>query len=129
MAKLYEIVIFTASLSKYANPLINKLGIKRNIDFRLFRQHCTFHQGMYIKDMEWLGRNLEDIIILDNSPISYLFQPDNGMPIKNWYDDRQDTELLDYIHILEKLATCDDVTKYLPQIHGFQNNIDFMRAR
>jgi len=33
---LYEIVIFTASLSKYANPVINKLGISKYVDFRLF---------------------------------------------------------------------------------------------
>lgn len=73
MAELYEIVIFTASLSKYANPLINKLDPKHHTDFRLFRQHCTFHQGMYIKDMERIGRDCKNVILLDNSPISYIF--------------------------------------------------------
>lgn len=96
MSEIYEIVIFTASLAKYANPVINKLGIHKYVDHRLFRQHCTFHQGMYIKDMERLGRNISDVILLDNSPISYIFQPENGMPIKNWYDDRQDIELVLY---------------------------------
>lgn len=59
---------------------------------------------MYIKDMERLGRSIEDVILLDNSPISYIFQPDNGMPIKNWYDDLNDKELFAYIPILEKLS-------------------------
>ena len=73
MSLYYEIIIFTASLAKYANPVINKLGIHKYVDDRLFRQHCTFHQGMYIKDMERLGRNISDVILLDNSPISYIF--------------------------------------------------------
>jgi carboxy-terminal domain RNA polymerase II polypeptide A small phosphatase len=64
---------------------------------------------MYIKDMERLGRKISDIILLDNSPISYIFQPENGMPIKNWYEDRDDTELLQYGKVLERLAFVDDV--------------------
>ncbi len=84
---------------------------------------------MYIKDMAWLGRDLKEIILLDNSPISYLFQPENGMPIKNWYDDRSDTELSCYVPILEKLAYVDDVRKYLLDMHGPVNNICFKKAR
>jgi len=51
------------------------------------------------------------------------------MPIKNWYEDRSDTELSSYIPILEKLAYVDDVRNYLSQMHGMFNNIDFARAR
>lgn len=44
LAKYYEIVIYTASLSKYADPLIDILDSKitKVIDYRLFREHCTF---------------------------------------------------------------------------------------
>lgn len=51
------------------------------------------------------------------------------MPIKNWYEDRSDTELSSYIPILEKLAYVDDVRNYLSGMHGMFNNIDFARAR
>lgn len=43
MARHYEIVIFTASLSKYANPLLDKLDPYNYIRSRLYREHCTFH--------------------------------------------------------------------------------------
>lgn len=76
-----------------------------------------------------LGRNIRDVILLDNSPISYLFQPENGMPIKNWYDDKSDTELSCYIPILEKLAYVNDVRHYLDDMRGTMNNIDFGKAR
>jgi carboxy-terminal domain RNA polymerase II polypeptide A small phosphatase len=75
LSKFYEIVIYTASLSKYADPLIEILDSKptKIIDYRLFREHCTFFQGVFIKDMSLIGRPLSDAIIIDNSPTSYAF--------------------------------------------------------
>jgi len=60
---------------------------------KLFREHCTFYRQQFVKDLSRLGRKMKDIIIVDNSPIAYLFQPENAMPIKSWFDDKQDQEL------------------------------------
>lgn len=68
MAKYYEVVIFTASLSKYADPLMDILDEKRVAPQRLFREHCTFHNGIFVKDMSKIGRSLKDSLIIDNSP-------------------------------------------------------------
>jgi RNA polymerase II subunit A small phosphatase-like protein len=65
MARIFEVVIFTASLSAYANPLINQLDTSRHVSHRLFREHCTSLNGMFIKDMKKLGRHLKDVIIVD----------------------------------------------------------------
>ena len=73
MSHLYEVVIFTASLSKYASPLIDKLDIGNYKFPKLFREHCTFHSNTFVKDLSLLGRDLKDIIILDNSPTAYMF--------------------------------------------------------
>ena len=40
---------------------------------------------------------MNDVIIIDNSPQSYMFQHENGMPILSWYEDRSDTKLLELI--------------------------------
>jgi len=37
-----------------------------------------------------LGRSMKDVIIVDNSPVAYLFQPENAMPAVSWYDDPND---------------------------------------
>ena len=84
---------------------------------------------MYVKDMARMGRKLKDVILLDNSPISYIFQPENGMPIKNWYDDRSDRELELYCDILEMLSKVSDVWHFLPFIQGTNNNIDIRKAK
>jgi RNA polymerase II subunit A small phosphatase-like protein len=73
MSQFYEIVMFTASLSKYAEPLYNKLDTKRVSSTLLYREHCTFYNGLFVKDMSKLGRNLADVIIIDNSPTSFMF--------------------------------------------------------
>lgn len=51
MAKYFEVCIFTASLSKYADPLMNMMDPKGYTTVRLFREHCTFINGVFVKDM------------------------------------------------------------------------------
>lgn len=65
--------------------------------------------------MTRLGRDLRDIIILDNSPSAYMFQPENGMPILSWYEDKSDTKLMDLVPCLKLLSqrTIDDVRPIL----------------
>ena len=72
MNKLFEIVIFTASLSKYASPLLDILDKNNVCSYRLYREHCTFINGAFIKDLKRLNRNLKEVIMVDNSPIAYI---------------------------------------------------------
>jgi RNA polymerase II subunit A small phosphatase-like protein len=106
-SKHYEIVIFTASLSKYADPLLDKLDIHNVIEHRLFRESCVIEGTAYVKDLRKLNRKLKDTIIVDNSPPSYLFQPANAVPIASWFDDKSDTQLLDFCPVIE--TTMKDV--------------------
>jgi RNA polymerase II subunit A small phosphatase-like protein len=43
MQKYYELIIYTASLSKYADPLMDILDEQRCCSGRLFREHCTYY--------------------------------------------------------------------------------------
>jgi TFIIF-interacting CTD phosphatase-like protein len=52
---------------------------------------------------------MRDVIIIDNSPSSYQFQPENAVPSVSWYEDKADTQLLDYIPMLKALASVEDV--------------------
>ncbi|KAK9475903.1 HAD-like domain-containing protein [Lipomyces japonicus] len=107
VGELYEIVVFTASVSKYGDPLLDQLDIHGVVHHRLFRESCYNHQGNYVKDLSQLGRRLEDVIILDNSPASYVFHPQHAIPVSSWFSDVHDNELLDLIPFLEDLAGGD----------------------
>jgi len=100
-AKHYELVVFTASLGKYANPLLDMLDKENLITHRLFRESCVFHKNAYVKDLSKLGRRLEDIIFIDNSALSYAFQPNNAIPITSWFNDRSDRELQALLPVLQ----------------------------
>ncbi|KAJ3300101.1 hypothetical protein HK104_004570 [Borealophlyctis nickersoniae] len=105
----FEIVVFTASLAKYADPVLDMLDKCKVVKHRLFREACIHHKGNYVKDLSMLGRDLKDVIIIDNSPASYIFHPTNAIPISTWFNDPNDTELLDLIPFLEDLKMVDDV--------------------
>lgn len=60
-----------------------------------------------------MGRPMKDIMLLDNSGNSYLFQPENALPIVSWYDNMSDQILFDYIPILQGLSVTNDVREVL----------------
>lgn len=101
VAKHYEVVVFTASLSVYANPLLDILDENKVVSHRLFRESCVLHGQAYVKDLSKIGRKMKEMIIVDNSPLSYAFQPTSAIPITSWFDDRNDTELKDLLPVLK----------------------------
>lgn len=68
-------------VGQYADPvadLLDQWGVFRA---RLFRESCVFHRGNYVKDLSRLGRELNNVIIVDNSPASYIFHPENAVSL------------------------------------------------
>lgn len=109
MGKIYEIVVYTASLSKYADPLLDKLDIHNVITARLFREHCVYFQGHYVKDMSLLNRPIHECIIVDNSPMSYAFHPENAIPCGTYIDSPHDKEMWQLADFLESISKVSDV--------------------
>ncbi|ORY00678.1 NIF-domain-containing protein [Basidiobolus meristosporus CBS 931.73] len=113
VSKYYEVVVFTASLSKYADPVMDLLDTGRVVKHRLFREACSNHGGSFVKDLSLLGRDLDSVIIVDNSPTSYLLHPSNAVPVSSWFNDLHDSELLDLGPFLQDIHDVEDVTVIL----------------
>ena len=119
----YEVVIFTASLSQYANPLLDYIDKSKKCSFRLYREHCcSYNNGFtncFTKDLKKLDRDMKNLIIIDNNPRSYILNKENGLPIKTWVDDINDNELIKLIPYLEFLGNelITDVRPILSQIN------------
>ncbi|KAJ7536336.1 hypothetical protein O6H91_12G065300 [Diphasiastrum complanatum] len=113
MGKIFELVVFTASLRKYACPLLDNLDLKSAIKHRLYRESCRQHAGGLVKDLSVLGRNLPRVIIIDNNPQSYALQPENAIPISSFIDDPKDRELTNLIPFLNSLSKVNNVIEAL----------------
>eukprot|EP00190_Bangiopsis_sp_CCMP1999_P007461 CAMPEP_0198726290 /NCGR_PEP_ID=MMETSP1475-20131203/3392_1 /TAXON_ID= ORGANISM="Unidentified sp., Strain CCMP1999" /NCGR_SAMPLE_ID=MMETSP1475 /ASSEMBLY_ACC=CAM_ASM_001111 /LENGTH=314 /DNA_ID=CAMNT_0044488197 /DNA_START=180 /DNA_END=1124 /DNA_ORIENTATION=- len=109
VCKWYEVVIFTASLSLYANPVCDRLDPNNEMPYRLYREHCVLIGGCYVKDLSKLGRPAEKTIIIDNSALSYCLQPEQAIPISNFVSDMRDRELDEILNVLEKARNLKDV--------------------
>ncbi|XP_057465865.1 uncharacterized protein LOC130755518 isoform X2 [Actinidia eriantha] len=110
VAEMFEIVVFTASQSIYAEKLLDILDPVGNlISHRAYRESCIFSDGSYTKDLTVLGVDLAKIAIIDNSPQVFRLQVNNGIPIKSWFDDSSDCALISLLPFLETLIGADDV--------------------
>lgn len=121
LSNYYDIIIFTSSLQIYADTVINKLDRFNVIKAKLFRDDCILKDEVYLKDLKKFGKDLKDVVIIDNSPLSYELNQDNGIPIDTWYEDLSDRELLKMIPFLKYLSKVHDVR---PVIKKVVNNFD-----
>ena len=114
VCKWYNLVVFTASVQEYADPVIDWLESERKFfSARYYRQHCTFRHGAFIKDLSSVEPDLSKVMILDNSPLSYMFHQDNAIPIQGWINDPTDNDLLHLVPLLEGLQYVSDVRALL----------------
>jgi TFIIF-interacting CTD phosphatase-like protein len=56
VGELFEVVVFTASLDKYANPVLDLLDRNNSVHYRLFREACVLNEGSLVKDLTRLVR-------------------------------------------------------------------------
>ena len=102
---IYEIITFTAGTKDYADNILNQLDINNNIfKYRLYRQHTSILGCNVYKDLSKIGRDLNKTIIIDNLRENFKMQPNNGIFIKTWTSDVNDTQLRDLKKILKAIV-------------------------
>ena len=115
--KKYHVVIYTASHQSYADSVLNYLDpFKEIFEYRLYRNNCTSvvyeDNTYYIKDLRiFKGISLKDIVIVDNSVLSFALHLNNGVPILPYYSGREEQELQYLRKLLLKLAEYEDISQ------------------
>ncbi|KAK1698787.1 hypothetical protein QYE76_015484 [Lolium multiflorum] len=113
VAEMFDIVVFTASISSYADQLLDILDPGRLISGRYYRDSCLSLGGKYLKDLTIIEANLMKVAIIDNTPEVFRLQVNNGIPINTWSSDPYDTSLLELIPFLETLSVAKDQWRML----------------
>ena len=112
-SKNFDLIVFTASDQQYADAIINYIEKdKKYFKMRLYRNNCIFIEpGLYIKDLRIFNsiKDLENIIILDNSLFSFANQLNNGILITSFFDDKNDTFLDSVKEYLEYIKNEKDI--------------------
>lgn len=87
---------------------------------------------MFVKDLRIIhDRELKDIVIVDNSIVSFAFQLSNGVPISSFTGQENDEELLFMVTLLEEIYCFEDIRPQLEsrfklqelmRLHGDKHN-------
>ena len=114
LAPYYHITVFTASIRRYADAVIDLIDTHSSVTQRLYRSNCVRDdKGQLVKDLSAVGKSRKRVVIVDNSPFAYSRNEDNAIPISTWYDEQSDTELRSLIPLLLALRNVDDVRTVL----------------
>ena len=81
----------------------------------LYRNHCVQCDvdgiKFYVKDLDTLNEkyNLKDVVIIDNSVLSFAYHLNNGIPIVPYIEQKEDSQLIMLAYYLLSISHYDDL--------------------
>lgn len=78
LSQYYELVLFTSVPVAMADPVIKKLDPFHIIQWPLFREATKYENGEYIKDLNYLNRPLDKVIMIDTKAAHVKNNPNNA---------------------------------------------------
>lgn len=113
----FELVTFTAGEQHYGSTVLGNIDPHQTlIKHRFFRHNCTqLGDHLYTKDLSNLNRPLSRVVLVDNNPICFLPNPENGVPVNSFYAQEEDTTLKSLMAFLDHLNGHVDVRPVLQQ--------------
>lgn len=122
LAQYYEIVLYSPSIDAIADPVVTSLDKTGCIMHRLYRESTHYKNGVHVKDLNRLNRNVNRMVVLDDDAEALQFNPDNLIRVKPYEDpsDRTDNTLERITPFLIEIARqgCNDVPSLLRQYRG-----------
>ncbi|KAF7308717.1 Mitochondrial import inner membrane translocase subunit TIM50 [Mycena chlorophos] len=105
ISQFYEVVIFTTQNFYTAAPILDKLD-RYNffIAHRLYREATRSINGKIVKDLSYLNRPLNTVILLDTDADHASTHPENAIIIPKWNGDPNDKGLIAMIPFLESIG-------------------------
>jgi len=122
MAQYYEIVLYSPSIDGIADPVVNELDKQGCIMHRIYRDGTYYHNGVHVKDLSKLNRNINRMIVIDDDMAEVQFNPENVVRVKPYTDpnNRTDNTLARITPFLIEIAreNHSDIPVLLSQYQG-----------
>lgn len=134
LSRYFELILFTAGTKTYAKAVASKIQQSETFfDHIISREFCiqNFQCKYFAKDLNILleGRELKDIIIVDNRAESFAYQIKNGIPIPDYEGNKEDEELAVLTEYLLSFRNEKDVRNKIVKDFGLSKLIDKQRCR
>lgn len=105
---LFDLILWTIAKKDYADEMINNIEKdKKYFTARLYRDHASYKNNIYVKDLSNLGRPLDKIIIIDDKESNFSLQRSNGILIRPFHGTKKECQndyvLMDLYNILTKI--------------------------
>jgi len=125
VSEKYETHIFTAAMEIYAKPVLKMLDPHGTIFTQCwFRQSCRLDSNLraYVKNLApaWGGDKLKRTVLVDNNPLSFLANPENGILVSSFFNDPKDVTLPAVLELLHELNEEEDVRPILDSRFGLK---------
>ncbi|KRY29309.1 CTD small phosphatase-like protein 2 [Trichinella spiralis] len=102
------IMVFSFGSESYVNEIRNLIDPNGEYFDEVFsRNSCTKYCNLYGKDLAKTGADLKRTVLIDDRTQSFLFQPHNGILIRPWTGQEDDTELVKMEKLIMELTEED----------------------
>ena len=131
MGQHYELVIFGTEDSNFVEEVCGKLDqFDMNIKYKLGKEATRLVNGHYVKDLDFLNRDLRNVICIDYNPDNVAYNPHNVIVLPEFTGDGKDRELLQSIVFLKELSKPEvrDVRKELEKWGNYRPYIKFYKS-
>lgn len=137
LSKIYEIVIF----SNEDLGIIEEISLaldpsQKYINSKLGKESIRIYKGRSIKDLNYLNRNLSNVVVLDFDLDNVQLHPNNTVIVPEFSGDGKDRELLYLLVFLKEMGKSDikdirdEIKKwgnYKPYLKYYESNPKFNR--
>ena len=130
MSEIFTLVLYTAGTSDYAIKAMDIVDPSRKyIKKILSREQCIDLHSLFLKDLRLGavdGVDLENVLLVDNYIHSFAMNLEQGIPIKPFYGDSQDRELLHLLDLLSHAVNFPSFQLFLKTHCGFLDFFNFL---
>ena len=137
LSQIYEIVIFSNEDTGIVEEISNALDpTQKFISSKLGKEAIRIYKGKPIKDLSYLNRNLNNVIVLDCNIDNVPLHPNNTIIVPEFKGEGKDRELLYLIVFLKEMGKPSVIDirseikkwgNYKPYLKFYKSNAKFKR--
>nr|CCC93148.1 unnamed protein product [Trypanosoma congolense IL3000] len=80
----FEVIVWTAGEREYAKSIMEEINVDNTVRHLIYRHEVWFSFDDYTKDLKRLGRDIDYVVIIENTPECVRSNPQNGIIVDDF---------------------------------------------